>query len=105
MLERMVEIMDYAEKRFRKTKKIVDRLICDEVVIVPVGTELSKQGVIYNLDPVGAKIWQYLDKENSVTRIKDFMVETMDVSPEVAERDLIDFVKDLESAGAIEEIT
>jgi hypothetical protein len=95
--------MEYMEKCFKKSQNIVDRLIDDEIIIVPVSSKLSSQGTIYNLDPVGAKIWQWIDGKNTVAKIKQYIVETMDVSCEQAEKDLIEFLKDLESVGAIEE--
>lgn len=96
--------MDYISKCFKKSSEVVDRLIEDEVVIVPIGRELSAQGSIYNLDTVGAKIWQLIDGKNSVAKIRDHLVETMEVTLEKAERDLIEFLKDLEIVGAIVEV-
>lgn len=96
--------MEYADKCFKKSQNVVDRLIGDEVVIVPVRSELAAQGTIYNLDPVGAEIWQRIDGRSSVREIREHLVKTMDVSPEQAEKDLIEFLKDLESVGAIEEV-
>ncbi len=95
--------MDLTGKCFKKSSDIVDRLIDDEVVIVPVGGELSPQGTIYNLDAVGARIWGLLDGKKSVADIRDHLTETMEVSRERAEKDLLEFLKDLQSVGAIEE--
>ena len=96
--------MGYMEKCFRKSSAIVDRVIDDEVILVPVSSKLSSQGSIYNLDIVGARIWQWIDGKNTVAHIKQRMVETMDVSSQRAEIDLMAFLKDLESVGAIEEV-
>jgi len=96
--------MEYVDKCFKKSRNVVDRLIGDEVVIVPVRSELSVQGTIYNLDPVGAEIWQKIDGTSSVREIREHMVNTTDVSREQAEKDLIEFLKDLERIGAIEEV-
>jgi hypothetical protein len=96
--------MEYVDKCFKKSRNVVDRLIGDEVVIVPVRSELSVQGTIYNLDPVGAQIWQKIDGTSSVREIREHLVNTMDVSRDQAEKDLIEFLKDLESIGAIEEV-
>jgi hypothetical protein len=96
--------MDCTMRCFKKSAKIVDRLIDDEIVIVPVSPELSRQGNIYNLEPVGAKIWQMINGRNTVEQIRDHIIAAMDVSPEQAEKDLIAFLKDLEDIGAIEEV-
>ncbi len=84
--------MEYIDKYFKKSGNVVDRLIGDEVVIVPVRSDLSVQGTIYNLDPVGALIWQKIDGTSSVREIREHIVKTMDVSREQAEKDLIEFL-------------
>lgn len=96
--------MSHLTKRFKKSSNIVDRLIDDEVIIIPINSKLSSQSYVYNLDPAGAKIWQLIDGKNTVANIREHMTETTDVTCEQAEGDLIEFLKDLESAGVIEEI-
>lgn len=95
--------MEFLQKRFRKSQKVVGRLIDDEVVIVPVSADLAAKDCIYNLDPAGSAIWQMLDGRKTGEDIRDEMVRTMDVSADVAGRDLADFLQDLRTAGAIEE--
>ncbi len=95
--------MAFLEKRFRISKKVVGRLINDEVVIVPVSADLAAKDYIYNLDPAGSAIWQMIDGRKTGYEIRDAMVKTMDVSSEVAERDLDEFLQDLLAAEAIEE--
>ena len=96
--------MDYMKKCFRKSSNIVERVIDDEVIIVPISSTAASQGAIYNLDQTGAKIWQWIDGRRQVSNIKEQIVGTMDVSSEQAEKDLINFLKDLENAAAIEEV-
>lgn len=95
--------MDYKRKRFKKSSQVVERLIDEEVIIVPVNSNLSRQDSIYNLDASGAKIWQMLNGKNTVAKIIDYMVENMDVAAQQAERDLVEFLNDLESIEAVEE--
>lgn len=90
-------------KHFRKSQKVVGRMIDDEIVIVPVSADLAAQDYIYNLDPAGSVIWQMIDGRRTGYEIRDAIVRTMDVSPEVAERDLDEFLQDLLTVGAIEE--
>ena len=96
--------MDYLNKCFRKATKIVDRIIEDEVVIVPVSPKLPSQDCIYNLDAMGARIWRLIDGKNSGTQIRDYILETTDASRGQAEKDLAEFLRDLQDAGAIEEV-
>jgi 3-deoxy-D-manno-octulosonate 8-phosphate phosphatase KdsC-like HAD superfamily phosphatase len=95
--------MEYLGKSFRHSPKVVGRFIDDEVIIVPIGGDLAKQDSIYNLESVAAHIWRMLDGKTSVKQIRDYMVKTMEVSSEQAESDLIEFLEELKSIGAIEE--
>lgn len=95
--------MEFLQKRFKKSQKVVGRLIDDEVVIVPISADLTAQDCIFNLDPSGSSIWQMIDGKKTGSEIRDAMVKTMDVSADVAGRDLEEFLQDLLAAGAIEE--
>jgi dihydrofolate reductase len=95
--------MEYLKKCFKKSTKLVDRLIDDEVVIVPVSSKTLQQDCIYNLDVMGSRIWQLIDGKKTVAKIRDCIVEATDAPLKQAENDLIEFVKDLENIGAIEE--
>lgn len=95
--------MKFLQKRFRKSAKVVGRFIDDEVVIVPVSADLAAQDCIFNLDPSGSVIWQMIDGRKTGEEIRDAMVATMDVSADVAQKDLDEFLQDLLTAGAIEE--
>jgi hypothetical protein len=95
--------MEYLKKRFRKSPNVVGRKIDDEVVIVPISADLAAQDSIFNLDPAGSVIWQMIDGRKTGEDIRDAMVRTMDVSTDVAGRDLAEFLQDLRTAGAIEE--
>lgn len=94
--------MEYLKKRFRKSSKVVGRKIDDEVVIVPISADLAAQDCIFNLDPSGSFIWHMIDGRRSGEDIRDTIVATMDVSGEIAGKDLIEFLKDLETVGVIE---
>lgn len=95
--------MEFLQKRFSRSKKVVGRMIDDEVVIVPVSADLAAQDYIYNLDPAGSAIWQMIDGRKTVKDIRDAMVRTMEVPVDVAASDLAEFLEDLKAAGAIEE--
>ena len=95
--------MDYLKKCFRKSPKVVGRKIDDEVVIVPTSADLAAQDSIFNLDPAGSAIWQMIDGFKSGEEIRQEMVKTMDVDADTAGKDLVEFLEDLVSCGAIEE--
>jgi hypothetical protein len=59
---------------------------------------------IYTLDEVGARIWELIDGQRRVEEIRDTIVEEYEVSAEVAEADLIEFVQQLEAIGGVRRV-
>jgi hypothetical protein len=55
----------------------------------------------YNLNEVGAFIWQNIKCKNSVTDLKDMILTEFDVTESQAEVDLDEFVNDLREIEAI----
>lgn len=54
-----------------------------------------KDGIYYGLNPVGARIWNILQKPVQVSEILDTMVEEYDVEKDVAEADLMELLGQL----------
>jgi hypothetical protein len=78
----------------------VDQVSCD------VGGEAAilnmKNGVYYGLDPVGAQVWNLLQKPRRVADLHEAMLREYDVEPARCERDLIDLLQSLLAEGLIE---
>lgn len=58
-------------------------------------------GFIFNLNEVGAFVWEHLDGKNRLLDIKNMISEEFDVSSQKAEEDLCEFVRQLEEIDAI----
>ena len=69
----------------------------DEVVIL--GME---DGVYYGLNPVGAFIWNLVQKPVKVEEIRDSILEEFDVGEEECEADLIELLNELLEKNLIE---
>jgi hypothetical protein len=95
--------MSFLKKRFSHSPNVVGRLIEGEVVIVPVGGDISRQNSIFSLEDTAAQIWTMLDGKNSVADILDIIVATKEVGREQALADLVEFLGELASVGVIEE--
>ena len=94
--------MNYLEKIYQKDKDTPFRVIDDEVILVPIKRRLADVGAIYLLrDPVSTRIWELIDGRRKIGEIKDVIGEEFEVSPEKAEKDLIEFLKQLEKIGVI----
>ena len=59
-------------------------------------------GVYYGLDPVGARVWEMLDRPRSVGELRDAVVAEWEVDAATAERDLLDLLDELSALGLVE---
>jgi hypothetical protein len=85
-----------------RSARIVGRRIAGEYVLVPLVTHGADLDAIYNLNAVGAFIWERLDGRTPGTEIVTALTETFAVEPGRAEADYLDFLARLRELGAIE---
>lgn len=83
----------------RKGEGLVTRLIADETVVVPVRGQLAQLQNVYVLTPVGAFLWDRIDGRVDVRALHGALLAEYDVSPEVAEADLFEFLAAMRAAG------
>jgi hypothetical protein len=89
------------EKKYRRNENFVYRKIQDETILVPIKNNVGDMGSIYNLNEVGAFIWERLDGEKRLLDIENMIVDEFQVSPEQARADLREFVSQLKEIDAI----
>jgi coenzyme PQQ synthesis protein D (PqqD) len=89
-------------RRRTGNREFVTRRIADETLIVPVAGGVGDLEAIYSLNEVGARIWQLIDRPIRVDDIVEAIRREFDVSMSEAERDVLEFLDSLESAGLIE---
>jgi len=94
----------YLGKRFTKDPSIVSRKIADECILVPIKQSASEVDSIYTVNEVGSRIWELIDGEKSLSEISDVIIDEFEVSNEEAEKDLIEFLQQLEQVGAVMEV-
>ena len=97
---------DFITQRFEKHPLLAWRLIDRVVLLVPIkqpGPEISR---LYRLkDPVSATIWELVDGERTVQEILREVCQEFDAEEKKAKKDLVKFLKHLESIGAIQVAT
>lgn len=54
-----------------------------------------KDGVYYGLNPVGARIWNLIQKPREVSDILDILVDEYDVERDVCQMDLMELLEQL----------
>ena len=93
--------MEDLEKKYKRNENFVYRKIQDETILVPIKDNVGDMGSIYNLNEVGAFIWEHLDGEKTLLDIKNMVLDEFQVSPEQAQEDLREFASQLKEINAI----
>lgn len=93
--------MNYLEKRLIKDPNMVFRKIADEVILVPIRKNIGDLESIYTLNEVAARIWELVDGQRKLKEIKEILVKEFEVSPQEAEKDLMEYLQQLEKIEAI----
>ena len=85
-------------------KRSADFLLRDvagTTVIVPVGAAVSKFPGMLTVNATGAFLWNLLEKEQTVQTLIGALLESYEVSEEVARADVEAFLEKLKPTGAI----
>jgi hypothetical protein len=93
--------MNLLEKVYKKSDSIVFRKIADEFILVPIRQNVGDLESISTLNEVAARIWELIDGKMKVREIKDKIVKEFEVTPQQAEKDLIEYLNQLEGIEAI----
>jgi len=93
--------MDFTEKIYKKDDSIVYRKIADECIMVPIRQNVGDLESIYTLNETAARIWELIDGKVKVRKIKERIVEEFEVTPEEAEKDIIEHLQQLEEIKAV----
>jgi hypothetical protein len=94
----------FLEKRFIKQDSFVWRRIAGEFILVPIGSNAGEMGSVYTLNEVGALIWELMNEETSVEKIRNVIVREYDVAESEAGNDIVELLQQLERIGAIREV-
>ena len=93
--------MSDMSKVYIKNPNIVARKIAGEMVLVPIRQNADDLASIYNLNEVGAFIWELLDGKLAAEQVRGQIAAEYEVTPQQAEVDLLEFLSQLEQIGAI----
>ena len=93
--------MEELRKQYKRNENFVFRKIKNETILVPIKDNVGDMGFIFNLNEVGAFVWEHLDGKNRLLDIKNMISEEFEVSSQEAEKDLCEFVDQLKEIDAI----
>jgi methyltransferase-like protein len=102
-IHRKAEMLDL-NQRYRRNENFVYRKIEKETLLVPIKDNVGDMGCIYNLNEVGAFIWEHLDGSHSLETIKENILDEFDTSSEIAVEDLNDFLTQLKEIEAVYQV-
>ena len=85
----------------KKEDSFVSRRVAGQIIIVPIRSNLGDLESIYTLNEAATLIWEMIDGETRADRIAEKISEQYEVSLESAERDVLEFLDTLESAGFV----
>lgn len=95
--------MNFLDKVYSKSDSIVSRKIADEFILVPIRQNVGDLESIYTLNETAARIWELIDGKIKVKKIKEKIIEEFEVTPEEAEKDIVEHLMQLEEIKAITE--
>jgi len=84
-----------------KDQSMVFRKIEDDTILVPIRSNVGDLDNIYVLNDVGARIWELIDGQRGIDEISEVISNEYDVPLEEARKDIEEFLKGLEAAGAL----
>ncbi len=61
-----------------------------------------EQGMYYGMNDIGSHIWKLMEHPLSVPQLCDALLERFNVTREVCQRDVLDFLHELHEDGLIE---
>lgn len=89
------------EETFVRSPQMVSRQVAGEYLLVPLVGRGADLDSIFNLNPVGAFVWEKLDGHTSGAQIVLALVDHFLVDHETAEADYCGFIEELRSIGAL----
>jgi hypothetical protein len=96
--------MDFLDKIYKKSDSVVSRKIANEFILIPIRQNVADLESIYTLNEVGARIWELTDGKMTMREIKEKIVEEFEVTAREAEKDIAEYLRELEKIKAVVEI-
>jgi Coenzyme PQQ synthesis protein D (PqqD) len=85
-----------------RSRSVVARVIAGETLIVPIRGKVGDLASIYRLNGTGSLIWRLLESPRTIRDLGIVVAKEFDVKPDVASRDVHEFVREMKSVGLVE---
>ncbi|MFA5169026.1 MAG: PqqD family protein [Candidatus Omnitrophota bacterium] len=89
------------KKVIKKSNEVVAREIEGKVILMPLYKSSKDLNCIYTLSETASHAWRLMDGKSTLGEIKAKMTQKFNVTEDKAEKELVEFVKDLKSIKAV----
>jgi hypothetical protein len=89
---------------FERSDRIVGRRLADEYILVPLVNRGADVDSIFNLNRVGALIWERLDGRTSGEAVVEAIIERFEVDAKRAASDYAEFIEKLVAIEAVRRV-
>ena len=83
--------------KFKRNSDLIGAAIDDEMVMMSV-----EHGQYYGLGGVGPRVWELIEQPQTMAQLVDTILEEYEVECEVCEKDLTEFLAQMEQLGLVE---
>jgi coenzyme PQQ synthesis protein D (PqqD) len=91
-----------ATQTFVRSQSVVARVVAGETLIVPIRAKVGDLASIYSFNGTGSLIWKLLESPKTVSQLATVVAEEYAVEPSRAERDVTEFVGEMQAVGLVE---
>ena len=92
----------HLQSQYKKTNEVILKKLGDSHILIPIqqsNPEVAPK--IFAVNKMGVLIWRLIDGYRTLKEIRDIILETYTAKEEMVEKDLVRFIKKLESIKAI----
>ena len=87
-----------------KTESFVMRAADDELVLVPLVSDIADMTNILNLNNIGSDIIKTLDGRKSLLEVCNQLYQEYEVEKDILQQDILQFINDAVNKGIVEEV-
>jgi hypothetical protein len=85
-----------------RSQAVVARVVAGETLIIPVRDRVGDLASFYSLNSTGSLIWKLLGSPRTETQLAMAFAQEYEVEPEMARRDVADFLDEMMALGLVE---
>jgi hypothetical protein len=85
-----------------RSRSVVARVVAGETLIVPIRGKVGDLASIYRLNGTGSLIWGLLESPRTVGELGAAVAKEFEITPEIASRDVQEFLREMSSVGLVE---